>query len=74
MCSFKIGRPRLRGLKNVGRRWTRGVGGLEYWTVFMGVICVSSLTSTAPSWERCLKLYVKNSVKVYKIEEYVHNF
>ena len=26
-----------------GRRWTRGVGGLKNWTIFMDVICVSSL-------------------------------
>ena len=40
--SFEIGRPRSTGWKNFGRRWTRGVGGLENWTTFMDVICVSS--------------------------------
>ena len=45
--SFEIGRPRLRGWKNFGRRWTRrgeGMGGGrgggvlkigEFWTIFM---------------------------------------
>ena len=27
--SFKIGRLRSKGEKNLGRRWTRWVGGLE---------------------------------------------
>ena len=40
--SFEIGGPRLRGWKNVGLRWTRGVGGPENWTIFMDVMCVSS--------------------------------
>ena len=45
MISWKlaIGRPRSRGWKNFGRSWTRG-GGLENWTIFMDVICISSLT------------------------------
>ena len=42
--SFEIGRSKLRGWKNFGRKWTRGVGGLENWTIFMDVVCVSSLT------------------------------
>ena len=33
--SFEIGRPRSRGWKNFGRSWTRRVGDLENWTVFM---------------------------------------
>ena len=41
--SFGIGCPRSRGWKNFGRRWTRGVGCFENWTIFMDVICVSSL-------------------------------
>ena len=41
--SLEIRRPRSRGLKNFGRRWTRKVGGLENLTVFMDVIFVSSL-------------------------------
>ena len=41
--SFEIGRPRSRGWKNFGCSWTRGMGGLENWTIFMDVICVSSL-------------------------------
>ena len=41
--SFEIGCPRSRGWKNFRRRLTRRVGGLENWTIFMDVICVSSL-------------------------------
>ena len=44
---FEIGRTRPRGWKNVGRRWTRWLGGLENWTVFMDVIWVSSLILSA---------------------------
>ena len=43
--SFEIGRATSRGWKKFGRRWTRGVGGLENWTIFIDVICLSSLTS-----------------------------
>ena len=42
--SFEIGRPRSRGKKNFGHRWTREVRGFENWTIFMDVICVSSIT------------------------------
>ena len=35
--SFEIGRPKFRGWKNFRRRWTRRVGGLENWTIFMDV-------------------------------------
>ena len=42
---FEIGRPRSRGWKNFGRISTRGVMGLENWTIFMDVICVSFLSS-----------------------------
>ena len=45
--SLEIGRPRLRGWKNFGRSWTKVVGGLENcenWTIFINVICISSLT------------------------------
>ena len=41
--SLEIGRPRSRGWKNFGRRWTGVVGGLENWTIFQDVICVSYL-------------------------------
>ena len=41
--SFEIGRPRSRGWKTVGRRWTKVVGGFQNWTIFMDVISVSSL-------------------------------
>ena len=41
--SFEIGHPRSRGWNDFGRSWTRGVGGLENWIIFMDVICVSSL-------------------------------
>ena len=42
--SFEIGLATSRGWKKFGRRWTRGVGGLENWTIFMDVTCVSSLS------------------------------
>ena len=42
--SFEIERPRSRGWKNFLRRWTKGLGGLENWKLFMDVICVSSIT------------------------------
>ena len=45
MGSFEIGRPRSRKWENFGCRWTRGLGGLENSTIFMGVICISFLTS-----------------------------
>ena len=41
--SFEIGRPRSRGWKYFGSRWTRG-GAHENWTIFMDVIYVSPLT------------------------------
>ena len=41
--SFEIGRPRPRGWIKFGLSWTSWVGGLENWTIFMDVICVSSL-------------------------------
>ena len=41
--SFRIGRPRSRVWKHFGHRWTEGVGCLKNLTVFMDVICVSSL-------------------------------
>ena len=41
----EIGCTRSRKWKNFGYRWTKGVEGLENWTVFMDVICVSSLTT-----------------------------
>ena len=44
--SFEIGRPRSRVWKNMGRSWSKGVGGLENCIIFMDVICVSSLTVT----------------------------
>ena len=39
-------RPRSRRGKNFVRRWTRVLRGLENWTIFMDVICVSPLTSS----------------------------
>ena len=41
--SFEIGCPRSRGWKNFLRSWSRGVEDLKNWTIFMNVICVSSL-------------------------------
>ena len=40
---FKLEHPRSRGWKNSGRRWAGGEG-LENQTVFLNVICVSSLS------------------------------
>ena len=40
---FETRRPRSRGWKNFGRRWTMGMGDLENWTIFMNFISVSSL-------------------------------
>ena len=37
---FEIGRPRSRGYMDNG---ARGLGGLENWTIFTDVICVSYL-------------------------------
>ena len=53
--SFEIGRPRSRGWINFGRRWTRGVRGLENWTIFMDVICVSSLMTLAKYKQKSCK-------------------
>ena len=44
--SFEIGRPRSTRWKNFGRRWKKGLRGLENWIIFMEVICVSSLSRT----------------------------
>ena len=41
--SFEIGRLRSKEWKNFGRRWTKRVGCPENWTIFLDVICVSSL-------------------------------
>ena len=37
--AFEIGRPRSRGWKNFGRRWTGG-GCLENWKIFKNVMCI----------------------------------
>ena len=42
--SFEIGCSRS-GWRNFGRRWTRGVGGLENWTIFTNAIRGSSLVN-----------------------------
>ena len=41
--SFEIKHPRSSGWKNIGCRWTRGMGDLKNETIFMDVIFVSSL-------------------------------
>ena len=46
--------PRSRGWKNIGRRKTKRLGGLENWTIFMDVICVSSLTHLTNSVDLAL--------------------
>ena len=63
--SFEIAQIRSRGWKNFGCWWTRGVEGLENWTIFMGVICASSLH---PYWtnkdhaRRMHKIQFRNSL------------
>ena len=37
----------LSGWKNFARGWTRGLGGLENWPIFMDLMCVSTLTYEA---------------------------
>ena len=41
----EIERPSSKGWKNFGRSWTRGLMGLENWTIFMDVIFVSFLSN-----------------------------
>ena len=43
--AFEIRRPTSRGWKKFRRRWTREVKVLKNLTIFMDVICVSSLKS-----------------------------
>ena len=60
---FEIGSPRSRGRKNFGRSRTRGMRGLENWTIFMEVICVSSLK------KKYIYIYIlkhNNPKKIYK--------
>ena len=45
--SFEIRRSRSREWKKFGRRWTRGMRGLENFKIFMDVICVLSLRLTS---------------------------
>ena len=81
--SFEIGRPVSRRWKNFGRRWTRGLGVLENWTIFMDVICVSSLMPLSTlvslksySWKdlRCyLNLRPNNGVLKWLLLCYVIN-
>ena len=47
-ASFENGRPRSRGWKNFGRRWTRGVEGFGTWAIFMDVICASFFNMNNP--------------------------
>ena len=39
----EIGRASSRGWENFGRSWTRWVQGLEDWSIFMDITCVSSV-------------------------------
>ena len=81
--SFEIGRPVSRRWKNFGQRWTRGLGALENWTIFMDVICVSSLMPLSTlvslksySWKdlRCyLNLRPNNGVLKWLLLCYVIN-
>ena len=61
--SFEIGRPRSRGWKNSVRRWRRGVGGLENWTISMDVIYASSLIL----FSHAIRLVKSGCEFVYKI-------
>ena len=68
----EIGRPRSRRWNNFGRRWTRAVGGLENWTNFLDVICVSYLShqlifKSAPSLCRKGKVATGNLHYFFKM-------
>ena len=59
MGLFETGGPISREWKNSGRRWARGLGGLENGTIFMDVIFVSTL--------RCSTKVVSNVIhKLFK--------
>ena len=47
----------MGGSFEIGRRWVdeKGGGGLENWTIFMDVICVSSLKKLMISQQKSLK-------------------
>ena len=65
MGSFEIGLPRSRGWKNFGRRSTRGVVGLEKWTIFMDFVFVSSLMNVVKSHKTGHTFKLKNETKSY---------
>ena len=52
-------RPRSRGWKNFGHRWTREMGYLENWTIFMDVTCVSSLRNLC-NYRKLDARYIQN--------------
>ena len=38
---------KIKGCKNFGLRWTRGLRGLENWKISVDIVCVSSLSVSA---------------------------
>ena len=62
--SFEIGCPGSRGWKNSGHRWTRGVGGLENWTIFVDVIFVSSHKVNLNMTDMEAGYFVKRTLKI----------
>ena len=71
----EIGRASSRGWENFGRSWTRWVQGLEDWSIFMDITCVSSVICIQlvhffffpPEIECCFCLLF-HLFKEYKIE------
>ena len=63
--SFEIGRPSSRRWKNFGRRWTRGVMGLEKWTIFMDFVFVLSLMNVVKSHKTDHTFKLKKETKSY---------
>ena len=53
------------GWKNFGCRWTKEVGGLENWTMFIDAICVSSLGKyRKPCLKLCSRRWLKPSLNL----------
>ena len=65
MGLFEIGRPRSSRWKNFGRRWTRGMMGLEKWTIFMDFVFVLSLMNVVKSHKTDHTFKLKNETKSY---------
>ena len=79
--SFEIGRPGSREWKNFGRRWRRGLGGLENWTIFLDIICVSSLSrgidtcltegNQSSTLLEYFQHYSKNIIVIFKRNQFI---